>query len=90
MNLSFFVTLFNRVDRLLISGVSIITISSAVLAWWTGLRPGICLEVILADLIDSDEGLFESVEFTSLVNYLMPTSATFVTFIKYLETYIFE
>ena len=71
-------TLFNSANRSPISGVSRISISSAVLDWQMKLRPGVFFGASL-DFAGTDAGSLESVEFTNLANDLSPTAATFIT-----------
>ena len=54
------------------------------------LRTEVYLEVILADLIVTEEGFFESVEFINLANDLSPTPTIFINFVKFLAAYIVE
>ena len=67
---------------MLTSDISKIAIASTVFAWWTGFIQEVNLEVIFADLISTDTGFLESIEFTGLANDLPPIPGTFITLVK--------
>ena len=78
---SFFVTLFDRANCLLISGVSKISISSAVLAWWTGLRSGVFLGAPLG-FTGTDPGFLASVALPNSVNDSPLSAETFTNAVR--------
>jgi len=71
-----------RVKRLLMSGYRRIAISSAELAWCTGLKPGVTFTCVFIGLPNTEEVFLESVGFTSSVSNLPVVIATFISSVR--------
>ena len=82
----FFVAVFDRVKRSLMSGDRRISISSAGFAWRTGLKPGIIFACAFVVFLGTNEGFLDSVGFTSLAKNLHVILATFMASVRSLAT----
>ena len=89
---SFFVIMFNRANRLLISVMSRIDMSLALLAWQTGINHGVFLDTPLG-FTRIELSFFASVALISLAKDLPPvTTPTFMTCVRSsaTENFVFE